>query len=333
MKNNLLFAIIFGLIVGCTAVIPNFIPQKKGQLVSAQEAMSADQYFWEQFHQGNYDSIDLVLNRLTAAYLEHPADYRLAAHLGFTHIWALAEFSRKAEQKATIIDHAALSKKYFKEAFHLHPGKEWRYYGFLASVSLTEASLDQNTRKIVESYFMLKKSARKFPEFNLFTAAYTLSQSSRKKDRRDALDMLWKNIEACVGKKVAPSNLDYLQFLPLNTNQGDKRVCWNSWIAPHNLEGFLMILGDMLYEKGDFPNALKVYQNTQLIPESAYWAYRSHLEDRLSKTQQQLQKQPSAAPGKLLPIDRCMVCHQEKKLTTTPLEVHQVIPVEYQLKE
>jgi tetratricopeptide (TPR) repeat protein len=333
MKNNLLFAIIALMIAGCTVVVPQFIPKKQGQLISAKEALSADQYFWEQFHQGNYDSISLVLNRLTAAYLEHPTDYRLAAHLGFTHIWALAEYDRVANGSATITDHAALSKKYFAEAYRLHPGKEWRYYGFLASVSLTEASLSQDTRRIVEAYFQLKKSARKFPEFNLFTASYTLAQSGRKKDRHDALEMLWKNIDVCAGEKVDRNHLDYLRLIPLQTNQGPKRVCWNSWIAPHNLEGFLMILGDMLFAKQDYQNALVVYQNAQLIPEANYWAYAPHLSDRLRKTQQLIQKQITMEQAKLLPFDRCMVCHQEKKLTMTPQDVHSAIPIAVEVKK
>jgi len=35
------------------------------------------------------------------------------------------------------------------------------------------------------------------------------------------------------------------------TKEGKKRVCWNSWIAPHNFEGFFLNMGDMLVKSGD----------------------------------------------------------------------------------
>jgi len=59
-----------------------------------------------------------------------------------------------------------------------------------------------------------------------------------------------------------------------------KRVCWNSWIAPHNFEGFFLNLGDMLVKAGDWQTAQKIYANAKLPKEYATWKYQAVLEER-----------------------------------------------------
>ena len=40
--------------------------------------------------------------------------------------------------------------------------------------------------------------------------------------------------------------------MTLETKEGARRACWNSRIAPHNLEGFFLNMGDMLVKSGDW---------------------------------------------------------------------------------
>ncbi len=37
------------------------------------------------------------------------------------------------------------------------------------------------------------------------------------------------------------------------------RTCWNSWIAPHNWEGFCLNWGDMLAKNGEVEEAQRIY--------------------------------------------------------------------------
>jgi hypothetical protein len=57
---------------------------------------------------------------------------------------------------------------------------------------------------------------------------------------------------------------------PYSTD-GKKRACWNSWIAPHNFEGFFLNMGDMLVKVGDWRTAQKIYANAKLSPDYANW--------------------------------------------------------------
>ncbi|MEO1435555.1 MAG: hypothetical protein AAFV80_08480 [Bacteroidota bacterium] len=327
MKKLFLFALCVCCCWSCSTFIPGFVPEKKGQLIDEQAFQEADQYFWDQFHAGHYDSIPKVLEYLKRVYVQHPNDYRIAAHIGFAHSWALAESDRLESVPASITDHATLSTKYFEEAFQMHPEKEWRYYGFLTSMTIAEGSIHHDNKEVTRAYFQLKKSARKYPEFNLFTAAYTLAMSPRKQDRDKALTMLLQNLNKCLGEKI-----DLLAF---NVNDhwskieldGKMSTCWNSWIAPHNLEGFLMILGDLLVRNGDLEAAANIYENVTRIPEYQTWTFKPQLEDRLDRTQQAINISANLEIGTFLGYDRCMVCHQEKTLTPSPEDVHQRIPL------
>ena len=67
-------------------------------------------------------------------------------------------------------------------------------------------------------------------------------------------------------------------------NSGDihnKRACWNSWIAPHNVEGFYMNMGDMLVKKGDWEKAIEIYQLAKDVPQYDTWDFKETLEKRI----------------------------------------------------
>lgn len=324
---SLLFVILMiAIVFGCSRTIHKFAPKKQGALSETEVAMDADKYFWDNFHQGNYDSIPKILDHLMTAYLENNKDYKIAAHIGFTHAWALAESDRIKDVSPRITDHATLAVKYFKEAFEIHPEKEWRYYGFLVSMYMAEGGIHSDMQDMTEGYFQLKKAVRKYPEFNLFTAAYTLAMSPREKDRKAAVDMLWRNLDECVGEKVDRQNLDYRKYMNKKELTGSKSTCWNTWIAPHNLEGFLMILGDLLLKREDYEIALNVYQNAKYFEEFENWDYKIHLESRIDETQNAIELKKQYSELKLMKFDRCMVCHQDTKMDLAPNNVHFQMP-------
>lgn len=309
------------LMTSCAKIIPSFTSSKKGKLCTTEKCMQADHFFWENYHAGNYDKIPEILNQLKAAYLSAPNDYRLAAHIGFTHAWALNESHRLKKRSALAIDHAALAVKYFDEAFRLNPDKDWRYFGFYASFILAEGSIHNDMKRQTEGYFNMKKAVRKYPEFNLFTSAYTLGMSGDPKRRKEAIEQLWENIDKCVGKKVDRSNLDYRKYADQKEINTKQSTCWNTWIAPHNLEGFMMILGDMLVEENDLDTALMVYKNATYIEEYERWDYKEHLEDRIRQIEQTIDLKQQIGDVKFMPFDGCMVCHQGRDLST-PNNVH-----------
>jgi hypothetical protein len=100
------------------------------------------------------------------------------------------------------------------------------------------------------------------------------------------------------------------------TKEGQKRVCWNSWIAPHNFEGFFLNMGDMLVKSGDWQTAQKIYANAKLSRDYNSWKFQDVLEDRIKQAQSNVAvfNAPNETSKTKMMINSefsCMGCHQQ----------------------
>ena len=89
----------------------------------------------------------------------------------------------------------------------------------------------------------------------------------------------------CIDGKIDSDNPDYFKYSSLETKEGPKRACWNSRIAPHNLEGFFLNMGEMLVKSGDWQTAQKVYENAKRTKEYPSWKYQAALDERIKQAQ------------------------------------------------
>jgi hypothetical protein len=321
MKNAhcaLLFAIC-GFLSGCDYLAVQTAPKKQPTTSRSEAATKADALFWELLHSGDYGRIQAGLDTLTAAYLQDPGDAITAAHIGWLHIWRLAERARLESLTASITDDAILSRKYFGEAVALNPG-EARYMGFLASAMLSEGTLHKDEKLVRQGYFLLLDSVKAWPEFNLFTAGYVLSRQPADSPRfREGLEYQWRNLDACIDGKLDRQVIGYEKYMSLHTTEGRKRVCWNSWIAPHNFEGFFLNMGDMLVKSGDWQTAQKIYATARLTPDFGRWKYRDVLEERIRQAQANVvvfnapESPKDKKQGRMMVNSEfaCMACHLE----------------------
>jgi len=269
------------LLSACTFLAVQTAPQKAPSSVRSEAAQRGDALFWATLHGGRYDEIAPALDMLTAAYVADPSDAVTAAHIGWLHIWRLSEGARLNLVPATITDDAVLAHKYFQEASRLDPA-EARYRGFLASSMLADGNIHKDEQLTRRGYYALLDSIDAWPEFNLFTAGYVLSRQAADSQRfKQALEWQWQTLDLCAGEKIDRSAFDYGRYMALATTAGPKRVCWNSWIAPHNFEGFFLNMGDMLVKAGDWQSAQKIYAAAYLSPTFAQWKYRNVLELRI----------------------------------------------------
>ena len=304
---------------GCAYIAVQTAPAKVQATSRTELAGQADTVFWATLHSGDYAGIGKALEIQTAAYLQNPNDSVTAARTGWLHIWRLAESNRMQARPATITDDAVLARKYFQEAVGLNPS-EPRYLGFLASALLAEGAIHHDEKLTRQGYFMLRDSIAAWPEFNLFTAGYVMAGQPAESERfKDALEWQWRTLDVCSGAPVSRQNPDVSGYLGQATLTGPKRVCWNSWIAPHNFEGFFMNMGDMLVKSGDWQMAQKVYANARLAPDYAAWPYKAMLEERIRGAPVNVAafKAPTTAPGPRgaammhASAVACMACHQQ----------------------
>jgi len=116
---------------------------------------------------------------------------------------------------------------------------------------------------------------------------------------------------------VDRANPDYASYMRLETKEGPRRVCWNSWIAPHNFEGFFLNFGDMLVKAGQPDLAVPMYRNAQHAREYAAWPYKAVLEARIRDAAKNVAAFRRTEPGTdaatlmVRSTFACMGCHQE----------------------
>lgn len=185
---------------------------------------------------------------------------------------------------------------------------------------LVEGTIFKDEREEVRGYFQLKRAIRMWPEFNYFTAGFPMSILDPHSEHfKEGLDWQWKTLSLCAGTEINQNNPDYRPYLARETQQGPARACWNSWIAPHNFEGFFLNMGDMLVKLGDWQTAVKIYNNAKLSKDFASWPFRNLLENRILHAQENVaifRKNSgfSATPANVLFNSGlgCVVCHQAR---------------------
>ncbi len=291
-------------------------PSKEAAISRSDAAFKADELFWKTFHGGEYDKIQSTLAVLTAAYLKDPNDAKTAAHIAWLHNWRVAERARIASPAATITDNTFVARRYFEEAVKLDPS-DARYLGFLAGHTMAEGSLHKDERLTRKGYFMMLDAINAWPEFNLFTGGYVMSRLPADSPQfREGLEWQWEVLDKCIGEKLDRANPDFAQYLSLETTRGPKRACWNSWIAPHNLEGFFLNMGDMLVKAGDWQTGRKIYANARLLKTYPTWRYHGVVEDRIARAQANVAllnaKEGTTAVRIMIDSEfACMACHQQ----------------------
>ncbi len=319
----ILIFFIFLNLIACEQAAIFMTPNKKPDQSLDKLATTAERYFWNTLHQGHYQDITQAEIRLMKAYLKNPNDPSLAAHLGFLHIWKITEHQREKMQNPLIPDEIILSKKFFSDAHALLPDNAI-YEGFYGDTLLMEGMIFEDKREEVRGYFTLKKAIAKWPEFNYFTAGYPMSiLAPNSRQFKQALQWQWNTIDLCAGKKINRENPEYPSGHITKNNPRRHDACEETWIAPHNIEGFFMNMGDMLVKSGDWQIALIIYQNAKRAPNYTYWPYRKMLENRIKNAKENVEyfQEPFSFELKNNNPERnimfnsgygCMACHQTR---------------------
>ena len=126
------------------------------------------------------------------------------------------------------------------------------------------------------------------------------------------------DLDVCIGERGGPEQPG-LRAVHARSRPGEgpKRVCWNSWIAPHNFEGFFLNFGDMLVKAGEPQRAAVMYGNARLAAEFSTWPYKGLLDDRIANATPERGGLPAPGPtaeGPTMMVRSrysCMGCHQQ----------------------
>ncbi len=323
MSNKLL--ILLSVLCYSCNVVAVWFSDEKERSAFEDTALETEvhQYFWNQLHQGHYDSLDKVLDKLHYAYMQDPQDFKIAAHLGFAYVWQITERQRLDSMPPSIAAAGDLSQRYFEEAVALNP-YDPRLQGFKAGLMLANGSRHADDKLRTKGYFEGQEAIREWPSFNLFSVGYVMSVIEHDKERyAEALEYQWQNLEACLCREIDRDKPDLSDIDEIPGRVADdykkSRSCTNSWIAPHNVEGFLLNLGDMLVKKGETEQAREVYESIRLVDEFEAWPYRTQLAYRLENMNENVEnfrRQERISDNQQVFIRTefgCMGCHQKSE--------------------
>jgi hypothetical protein len=277
----------------------------------------ADVFFWDRFHAGDYGAIPEIMDRLQAALVERPDDPSLQRHLAWANVWRLGELSRGTASGPDLADSIAQTRPAFARAWMLNPDDP-RVLGFLAGITLAEGILFKDASLYDDGSALFAQGIAAWPEFNYFSSGYILGQLPRDSAGFQlGLERQWRNIDVCAGVVVDRRQPDIVATFARETRVGRLRVCWNSWIAPFNLEGFFLNLGDMLVKDGQVATGVRVYQAAQQADGYERWPYRGVLEQRIVDAAENAMRfnQPTAGEGHTIMFQSsysCMACHQAR---------------------
>ncbi len=301
------------LCASCSSFAVATAPKKKPVPAQGKTASDAVADFWRALHGGDYASADEVAEQLTAAYLQHPRDPKLPLLLAHTHFWQLVERKRLPQVPAQVTDHMLVAEHYFEEAERLSP-QDLRITGWLGGLRLAIAKVHDDERLRRAAYFELRGARDQWPEFNGFSFGYALTQADNPKRVAEAVDAFWLNLDECADENINRNSANYGGY---RTTEGDpdKRVCENSWIAPHGFEGFFLAMGDALLKQGQAEVARRVMRNALFSADYAAWPFRRELEARIATADERaaafMDDDPANDPELMVQSSYgCTGCHQ-----------------------
>src|SRR3712207_6274872 len=205
--------------------------------------------------------------------------------------------------------------------FRSDPG-DARVQGFHAAFEMSDASLQRDSAAFAAGLARGRAAIAAWPEFNWFTVGYTLGGRDHASPLfREGLDMQWRTVDACSRTRIDRVNPTAAVVLRAEAGELDprrRRACWNSWIAPHNVEGFFLNMGDMLVKSGDWRTGVKVYALARGMTSYPRWAFRDVLEARIAHAEQNVPAFRRPAPegttdARIMLGSRfaCVACHQQ----------------------
>ncbi|MGV3602617.1 MAG: hypothetical protein ACO1N1_15500 [Dyadobacter fermentans] len=279
-----------------------------------------NEYFWEQFHSGNISNVKTMISRLEKQYAGDSTNVVVAAHLGFANFWVLSEGMRSTQPLGSIPDYINNAYKYFGRAYQLNTNDK-RILGFLSNAEMAWSSLQPQPGPVQQSAMQKgQESIAAWPEFNKFTIGIGYTSLPPQADAyKYALELQWTTLEDCYTSPIDRSNPNIRHILNRDLsghNLGKDRACYNNWLAPHNIEGYFLNMGDMIVKTGDHAMAVKIYELAKASPDYNNWVFKDVLEKRitnaqqntvkfLDETQQGIDNVMIAGSGAL-----CMSCHQ-----------------------
>ena len=273
-------------LASCTAIskkTPLCYVKPAHQFHSAQSQQAA-QVFWTAFQTADYASSDQALSLLTAASAADPTDTHLIELTGLCSFWKVVEHNRAGIPSQQLHGLAQQSLAYVEEAGRRDPGNRLTP-GFISSARFQLGAMERNVPMMTEANCELQRNTEVYPQFHGFVEGWVLTAMLPPSHPAydDAVEAYFATLDSCAGIRVPRSfpKIGPIGLSILAKRSEKETVCYNTNIAPHNVEGTMLGLGDALVKQGKFRQAKMAYESIPKIPAYVNWPFKDALTYRI----------------------------------------------------
>lgn len=279
--------------------------------------VEAKAFFWGAFAGQRHGEGEEATRLLEEANAEFPNDPETTLLLGHVHLWRLAELARAPSPDPSQVPNlAANAARYFGEAMAVSPA-DARIFGWLGPLMMSNGQILGDPAMVEAGQAMIETGVERYPEFNSFVLALSLSNEPRESDEfARAIDAMWQNIDVCAGQPVNRDVPDFSGLVDTVVAGAADDACRDSPRAAHNFEGFFLFFGDLLTKAGSVELAQAAYATALQIPEASRWPYRDVLIERQAAVQDRAERWANDDPADdplLVSMESysCSYCHAD----------------------
>ncbi len=265
--------------------------------------------FWRVFQCADYGASDQALSMLMQAQAADPEDSHLVELVGLCSFWKVVEHARGGLDSRSVHPLAVQSLQYVEEAGRRDPGNRL-IPGFISSARYQLGAMNCDQGAMNQAICEFNKNTQFYPQFHGFVQGWVLTAMlpPDHPEYDGAVEAYFKTLDSCAGirvprifPKVGPIGLAVLA-----KRSATETVCYDTNIAPHNVEGTLLGLGDALLKKGKQRQARIVYESIMQVPNYVHWPYKELLMHRINNMDM-LQKKFVADSGCLNVVEPAMM--------------------------
>ena len=254
-----------------------------------EQARQATTRFWKVFHANDYNGAAQVIKELTAAWEADPQDAVVARLLGACHGWKFMERGRAKLTAGQVIGDGVACLQFLDKAAALD-----RHNRVVPSImvcgNVAKARMLGDSKLLAESFALLEENTKRDPIMNGFVQGWVFSAMLDHDDKRyqEGIDAFFATLDHSTGFAVPrrfPGVNPLINTLLALRARHDS-AGYNSAIAPHNLEGTYLGLGDALLKQGKITDARRAYQSVKDSPNYQTWKYQNVLDARLARMEE-----------------------------------------------
>ncbi len=258
----------------------------------------------------DYAALPALIDRLDAAFEQHPDQGRIAFYAGTMRLWRATGGPREVVEE---LDDVLGAIDKLERARELRP-EDPHVNAFLGIAQVALGSRLSDEARIETGRQVLAGGVPFYPPYVNGVRTQAFGMLSR--DHRyfpEAIDSMYATLEQC-GMDAVPGgkiSVTYPSAAPLPT-------CWNRGIVQHVWEGIFLIYGDVFVKSGDPNRARQLYETAKLSPTFDAWPFAVELDARIESAAERAALYADAdrsndPPTWMQEKNLCIGCHASRR--------------------